>query len=380
VLPVMLADSLNSRRAKLGFEARLEATELDIDRLMALSGTSVEEDEEPEEIVDSLKTESIQKREWITSFLDGTFNATIDNFNYGNIEGTDFKGELTFKDNQLFIKGETNAMDGSFDLDGTMFFEDRPHLQAKLDARGLDVTEFFRQSDNFGQEVLTHKNVSGTLNSQIAIFAYFDQAGNFLYDDLIVFAGIGIQDGYLKDFEMLESFSSYVKVQDLKNIKFVNMQNFMQINRGEIYIPAMFIQSNAMNLTISGEHSFENEFDYNMKINAGQVMANKFKKFNPDLEPVKAKNKGFLNLYFNIFGDLENYDYNMKKKDVKKAFDRSAYRKTEIKNALSKAFGDIQLIEEPEDWSDIPEYGNGAELEDEEDAEFLPEITGGGKR
>ena len=366
LLPVMLADSLNSRRAELDFRASLNAKSMDIDELIAMTTSPVEEGEVAQVVYDSIKTAETQKREWFTSFLDGTFDAKIDEYNYGKIEGRDFNGKLIFENNEMLIQGDTKTMEGTIKLDGKLFFEDRPQLQVRLETVDIDMEEFFRQTENFGQDILTNKHVSGRLNSKTAIFAYFDNVGNFLYDELLVFSGIGLNDGELRDLEMLEDFSSYVKIEDLKHIKFANMTAWMQINKSKMLIPSLFIQSNAMNLTFSGEHEFTNDFDYNLKVNAGQVVANKFKRYNPDMEPIAAKRRGWFNLYFKIFGDLETFDYKMAKKEVKQEFAQSEYMKSEIKRALIDAFGSIDLLDEPDEWADIPEYGDYDEDEEEE--------------
>ena len=121
----------------------------------------------------------------------------------------------------------------------------------------------------------------------------------------------------------------------------------------------MFVQSNALNLTLSGEHTFTNEFEYYLKVNAGQVLTNKFKKYDPSLEPVKARKKGFFNLHYKIQGNLENYDFKTAKRQVKAEFDRSNYRKQEIQQALSRAFNKNEFTKEPTDWLDA----NGGNVE-----------------
>ena len=105
-------------------------------------------------------------------------------------------------------------------MDGEMFFEDQPRLVARVTCNQVDMTSFFEQSENFGQDVLRSEHISGDLDAKIAIYAYWDRQGNFLTDRLRVLAGIGLNNGSLKDFEMLENFSAFVKVKDLKEIRF----------------------------------------------------------------------------------------------------------------------------------------------------------------
>ncbi len=363
IIPVLFADSVNSQNVELLFDASLVAKTLDIGRLMKFSALTPEEEQAPEEVKDSLKVAVVQKRETVTSFLKGSFNADVEAFKYNLIEGSNFKGKLEFDNNIMGIRGEVNAFDGQLQLDGETYFEDEPRLEAKLSCKAIDVTEFFRQSENFGQEVLKAENLSGKLDALIAIYAYWGQEGNFDMDKLRVLAGVAIKDGELHDFEMLESFSTFVKIKDLEQIRFVDMQNFLEIRKQKLYIPAMFIRSNALNMTVSGEHTFNNEIEYNIKVNAGQVLAERFKRYDPSLKPKPARRSGTFNLYYAILGTIDDYNIQSSKRRVKSDFEQSEIRRREIQRALEQAFGIVQLLEEPEEWKDIPEYDHGGEEE-----------------
>ncbi|NRB51606.1 MAG: AsmA family protein [Saprospiraceae bacterium] len=379
LIPVLFADSLNSKRSELAFAADLFSKEIDFDRLLSLTAVTEDQAEAADLAVEELKEERSQKREHITNFLNGTFNAKIEEYNFNKIEGKDFVGKLTFDNSQMSIEGNTNAMDGSFILDGNFYIEEEPRLVARLTCNKIDIKEFFRQGENFGQDVLSHKHLDGTLDSKIAIYAFWDNQGNFLADKLRVLAGVGIADGFLKDFEMLERFSSFVKVKDLRNIKFTNIENFLEVKNQRIYIPVMFIQSNALNLTISGEHSFEHEISYNIKVNAGQVISAKFTRHDPNLKPKKARKKGWFNLFYSILGTLEDFNVVSAKKRVKSDFEISELRKREIQEALEKEFRTIiELVDEPEDWRDIPEYGGSAD-EDPTEEELRVNLPAGAK-
>ncbi|MEL6945416.1 MAG: hypothetical protein AAFO82_22415, partial [Bacteroidota bacterium] len=350
LLPVVFADSLNSKRAELQFEANLNAPELDIDRLIALTVSPVEEGEVSEEVYDSIQVKEVQDREQFTQFLKGSFNANIESFNYGKIDGKDFVGRLQFEENEMSIFGNTKAMEGSFDLAGTMYFENEPRLKAKLKCRDVDGEKFFSQTENFGQDILTDKNIRGDMNANMVIYAYWDEQMNFSYEKLRVLAGIGIEEGELIDFELFTYFSSFVKMKDLQHVRFNDMQNWLEIRDQKIFIPVMFIQSNAINLTLNGEYTFDYAFDFNIKVNAGQVAANRFKKHNPELVPLPTKRKGFFNLYYKIYGNADDYEYEMANKEVKRDFERSERRKNQIRESLENEFQDVVLIKEYKEW------------------------------
>ncbi|MEM6319623.1 MAG: AsmA-like C-terminal region-containing protein, partial [Bacteroidota bacterium] len=344
-LPVLLADSINSKEAKLRFNAVLTSDELDLDRLLGLAETKMTEDMAPKGIVDSVNTKNIQRREALTNFLEGTFQAEVESFNYDLIEGESFTGSLSFKNKQMTLVGEAGAMDGSFDIDGTASFEKLPKFKGKVVCNDIDAKEFFRQGKNFGQTVLKSTHIEGTLNADMVVSATWDTDGTFLYDELRVIAGLGITDGELNDFELLENFSTYVNPRDLRRVKFVDMQNWLEIKNQRISIPVMFIQTNAMNMLLSGEHTFENEIDYNIKVNAGQVLLAKIKN-NSGAKPQPAKKNGLFNLYFNVAGTIDDYEIETNKRKVKRAFTRSEYKKEAVQKALAAEFGKAEVTKE----------------------------------
>jgi hypothetical protein len=358
-IPVFFADSTNANNVTLQFQAELQSQNLDLDRLIKIAQLSEEQQQADTLTVDSLKTEQIEARQEFTQFLNGTFNATIQNMNYNLIESKDFRGKLEFVNNEMRVRGQTRAMNGTLDLDGTAYFEKVPRLTSRIICENINATEFFRQTGNFGQTVLTSEQINGNLDAKIAIFAYWDTTGNFQYDRLRVLADMDIRDGNLKNFKMLEQFSTYVKIRDLQNIRFANLRNYLEIDNRKLYLPTMFIQSNAMNMTVSGEHTFDNDMNYNLKVNAGQILANRFKSFDSSLKPQKARS-GWFNLYFNVSGTMEDFKVKTAKRDVQRAFVFSERRKKAIENALAKQFGGIEKLVEPAEWQDVAGAEGGA--------------------
>ncbi len=371
LLPVLLADSLNSRRAELKFDASLDAIYLDFDRLLKLVDlTEAEEQQlalaEQENKgftakgvhnVDQVNLARNQRRERLTKFLKGTFHANIESYDFEKIEGESYVGTFQFANNQLIVKGSTDAMDGHFILDGKAFFNKKPFLKATIECEDINIHEFFRQTENFGQQVLLAKNLKGLLKARIAVDAFWDEALSFQYDDLRVIGDLSISDGELIGFKMFYDFSNYIKMRDLQHIRFKNIRNWLEIKNSKVHIPAMFLQSNALNMTISGEHSFDHHINYFLKINAGQVFLNKFKRYNPRLTPQPSKKKGWFNLYYRIFGTVDDFEVKTDKRTVQRHFEYSDRRKQQIQDRLIRVFGErADSMDDPSDWKNIPDF------------------------
>jgi hypothetical protein len=382
LLPVLFSDSTNSRQAELGFEATIKSGKIDADELMEAFTTKAERpgnsELTKEEFKDSIAVVKNEKREFVTQFLNGTIKAEAAEIKYGKIVARDFKGQLVFENNILKIMGvRADVFKGNVGLNAKVFFEKETQFLAFFDCEKVNMYDLLEETDNFGQTTLTSKNLRGSLNSIVKINAFWDSTGTFLDKKLNVIADVTLTKGELIDFELMKSLGKYVKMKDLERIKFNELKNQFIIENRSFIIPAMFIQSNAINLTMGGKHSFDQDFDYKFKINAGQVVAQKMKKHNPNLAMIPAKQKGIFNIYCTVSGNVtkEQYNYKVGKKHGKKqlASDlktdsnqlsnvlKAEFEKSDLFRAANSVVDPanitkkISKVSEPEDWDDIPD-------------------------
>jgi len=369
LLPVLFSDSLNTADALLEFSAKLRSQNFDVDQIIDLFTVQTTVSEAGGEVVlDSLKKEKNAERSLAMDKLKGMFDANISSFKYGKIEGKNFNGRLEFDHNNLNISGQTFAMKGELALDGNARFDLKPSLKMRITARNLDLQTMLAQCENFGQEVITDANMRGRLNGRVVIWSYWDDTGVFDFKRLYALADMQATNGELLGVKMFEDFSTFVHIEDLRRIKFTDLQNYLEIKNQRLYLPVMLLQSNALNMTLSGEHTFENDIDYKIKINAGQVLLNRLKKHDSDLDPLPEKN-GKFNLYYTIVGNLDQYEMKRRKKTVKAEFERSEARKLLIARSINTEFGGASV----DAMLDAPiQTGDGGE-------EYLDEMQGGGK-
>lgn len=347
LVPVLFKDSTNTRKVNLKFDGSLVANNLDFDKLLSFADAQA-----PTEVVeDSLQKEQNQNISDFTGLLNGEFSINIGAFNYHKLNGKNLKGELEIRDNKMILKNAgVDMMDGNIKLTASATFKESPYLEAFIECNKLDGKEFFRQNEDFGQDYLSYKNIKGTLDAKIIVNADFDAAGNLLYDKLYALADMNLTDGELSNFKMLEDFSSFVKIEDLKDVDFADLRTQLKIENSTIYIPTTFIQSSALNMTLAGKQTFDYQIDYQVKVNAAQIVWNRYFKSNPNGEkPVKAKKNGWANLYFKLYGTSDNPQYEMNRKEVKAAL-AMQQEFQDIKNTISTKFA--TKIDEPLDWSD----------------------------
>ncbi len=359
-LPVLLADSSGRWPPKLHFDFNIEAKEVDVKAFLALvmPDTAGESKDDEEKKVHSGRDRG--QRDF-AQYLDGKIVIAVDRFSYDDIQGSDFEGKLVFDGEEVSLTGDADGMEGSFGIEGVAHLSVAPRMDVLLVVSDVDVREFFRQTHNFGQQFITYRNLKGKMDARIIIHAFWDEKGNFLTDRLTALAEMHIRNGELIRFKMMENFASFVKVQDLRHIRFKDLTNWMEIKKSKVYIPTMFIQSNAANLFVAGQHSFDNKIAYNIKVNAAQILANKFRRHTGQIQP--AHRKGWFNLYYTIRGTTDKFTYKTDKRTVKKVFQREENRKKRIRRELKKEFGDTPVK--------ITAYLPSSTADDE----YLPDIT-----
>jgi hypothetical protein len=276
---------------------------------------------------------------------------------YNNIVMDAVKAEIqTWKHLIRFdITGHTSG--GKLHAAGSVDTEKGYLLKLQLSGDALEIRDCFNQCANFGQDVIRGQHLEGKCDLLLLAEVPWTLDGEILNDRIHVLAGLMMTDGELVGFDMLEQFSTYVHADDLKRVKFQRLDNFIEVRKGNVYIPAMFIQSNAANFVVNGVHTLDNRILYNLKINAGQVLSNKMKKHNPALAPLPARKEGTFNMHFSISGTTEDFTYGMNRVSVESSFEQSAEMRLRIRDELREVFGEsVDLIEPPE-WETIPEYG-----------------------
>ena len=155
------------------------------------------------------------------------------------------------------------------------------------------------------------------------------------------------------------ALAKFVKISELKNIRFSKLQNQVEIKNQKIYIPQMKILTNALNLQLQGSHSFENIIDYKIQLNLLKLLTSKFEKSTDDLAEADKTTEGFLNLYLTMTGPADNPIIKYDKSAVKEKIASDLKKeKNELKKVLEQEF-----YEQEKDQQQIKDWKAPKEIE-----------------
>lgn len=189
----------------------------------------------------------------------------------------------------------------------------------------VSIEELFKQFNNFYQTEITDKNLSGMLSGTIISKVILDSNFEPILPKIYVKSDIEVQNGALVGYEPLSELSSFVRVEDLENVTFNTLRNSIEIFDETIFIPKMRIENNALNLSIEGTHTFNNEVYYAMELSVAELLATKANWIAKKAEKRIERNKnGGLTAYIIMEGTPDNltikYDRSSVKENIKQEF------------------------------------------------------------
>lgn len=181
----------------------------------------------------------------------------------------------------------------------------------------VDVHEAFKTFNNFGQNFLKAENIAGTLSGKITLVLPVDSLLNPDVKSVTAEGSYSLTNGALIDFDPVLALSSFIELSELQNIKFEKLENDFFIRDNVFYVPQMEIKSSAADLSVNGVHSFDNNFEYHVKMLLSEILSNKARKnrkLSDEFGEVEDDGLGRTSVFLKITGSGEDVDvaYDMK--------------------------------------------------------------------
>jgi hypothetical protein len=216
-------------------------------------------------------------------YLDLTFS--FDKFEYRTFSAANIKGTLSYKPGIINFKSLTvNSMDGTISGNGFVIQnKDKSFLgRGTFDISMVDINKAFRYFSNFGQDFIKAENLAGLVSGNISVLIPADSMFSPKIKSISAEGSYSIDNGALLNFKPIEELSSFIELSELKDIHFQNLSNDILIRNNYVYIPLMDVKSTAADLVISGKHSFDDNYEYHIKVLLSQMLSRKIRKPKPN--------------------------------------------------------------------------------------------------
>lgn len=267
----------------------------------------------------------------------------VSKFSFKSFHATRVAGDFTGRDGIFYGKNlsmETcgGHIDAGFTLNTNMY----PYQgSGKLNMLKVDVQELFSNFQNFGQEVLTDKNLKGQASASVTGRAELNKSLSVITTSIIADAEIQISKGELNGFDPLKALSDYAEVEELENIRFSDMQNTIHIENSIISIPKMLVRNSVFDLSLKGTHTFDNQIDYSVGLKMGEVLfgSRKRKKGDGEFDAFlnEQKDEDDPTIYIKMSGAIDNPNMSIDKAAIGQSIKQDLRQQgQELKNILKK--------------------------------------------
>ena len=208
--------------------------------------------------------------------IEFNLKADVGKLSFRKFEAENVTGTLSMR-NKVFYADNISltTMKGNIQASGYINGKNDDFLIMGCDARfnRVDVHDLFYQMGNFGQQSIVDENLRGIITARASFVSRWSPFLDIDWNSLETTADIKVEDGELINYKPMLALSRFIRVGDLNEVKFSTLENQIRIKDQKIIIPDMEINSNAINIKLSGEHTFNNEIEYRLQVLLSDLLA-----------------------------------------------------------------------------------------------------------
>ena len=211
--------------------------------------------------------------------FDLILDANLSAFKWDNLDLKNVRSKFKWtRDNINLTETQFEAWEGQHELDLSVKVDDDYYkLLTNSISEGFELQTLFEEFKSFDQEEITSEHISGKTDLNLQLSILFDGNFNLIDREVQSEAVLKIVDGRLSSYEPLEKLSAFIELEELKDIRFNELNNTVEIRHGVIYLPETLLENSTLNLMVSGTHTLQNDMDYHLSISVSELLAKKNK-------------------------------------------------------------------------------------------------------
>jgi len=333
IVPYLFTDS-----AMLRLTADLHSDNVDITELFP-----------EEEQQSSLKTSDKDDHTEIQFVLPDNVKASVkysaDKLSYNKFGASKVKAQVQLGEQKVLAEDVSmKTLGGSISGSGSCVVLENKKVKVSVDAqlKNIDVREAFIVFNNFGQNDMTHDNLRGRTDVSLQMKAVFSDKLEVDPASVTATAEVTINDGELVGYAPINDLEQVIKGRDFSDIQFEKLISTISISDKTIRIPKTEIRSNAMNLKVSGNHTFENVIEYHLEVKFSDVKKQNIKpRAEDEYGYVVDDGVGDPTIFILVTGTVDNPQYKQidKKAMQEKVKQDLKTEKQNLKKVLNEEFG-----------------------------------------
>ena len=287
--------------------------------------------------------------------IQGEINLQIEKLRYGKHLFEHLISKMNIEHRRLHFP-QMSLVNAEALLSGALIIEEKEPekfiLTTQIAGKNLKFKPLFKEWENFDQSVIREQNISGRAEANLFFRAPFTLAKGISYSGIEAKIDLKVYNGHLKNVASFKDITESLKTKSgklvlgkeniqqledkLKDVAFQTMENSIFIKNGQVEIPKMTIRSTALDMDVSGRHSFTDEIDYRFAFRFRDLKAAKNQ---TEFGEVIDDGTG-VRLFLRMHGTLEKpiYEWDSEGRKVQ-AKDYRKEEKVQAKSMLKAEFG-----------------------------------------
>ncbi len=276
--------------------------------------------------------------------------AAIGTLKFRKFHAEDIAGIIAMESKVLMTRElDFKTSEGQVRIKGSIDNRSADSLKISYDAlvNSLNIRQLFKEMGNFGQAVIVERHLKGTVSAEVQFRSMWTNRLELNERSVYAKSDITIDNGELIDFEPMLALSKFLKGSDLKVIRFSTLSNTIEIRDRKIFIPRMEIKSNALDLTASGEHTFDNNVDYRLQLYLSQILGKKVRQQNTEFGTIEDDGLGRPRIFLRMTGLASDPKFTWDRSGVEKKITEEIKNETRnLRSLLKEEFGRKDEVKE----------------------------------
>lgn len=216
--------------------------------------------------------------------------ARVDQIVFEEFIATGIQGTVRMKERMLRVAPVTfntasGAVLGSLELDARGARGSDHHLAIDAVFQGMDIKQLFREFQDFGQDFIGHRHLSGTSQARVELRAPLSPSLSIDMQRLRCSVDIAIDQGGIRGHRPLMEVADHLRSnklvapfvntkalrEQLADVRFARLENRIEIRDGAVHIPTMEVRSNTLDIEMSGTHWFDDRIDHHINFRLGDL-------------------------------------------------------------------------------------------------------------
>jgi hypothetical protein len=296
--------------------------------------------------------------------VDFEIRADIASFQLADFQATSVIANCHLHGQQVNLHQLTlNSLEGSMSVTGKLavLSQDRCHVQLDAHIQDIDVHKGCTSFHQLAAFALVENNLFGRFSGDVNISGDLNQYLVLDPASLNSYGTVEMRNGQLKDFTPLEGLAGFVKIDELRDVRFSDVRTGYRIDEQNFYIPRLKVTANRYNLEVVGRHGFDNSLDYKVYVELPRKEARKSRNKNV-LEFIETDEGDPIRVVIpvHITGTVDHPKYALEGKYVKERVAVAVKKQgTDLKEGwkteTKELFGSNELPEDRDEVSDLIE-------------------------